>query len=913
MRHAIPGGQPTAQPELSLRVARAAVFMALFGIAIAACTGSEKKQSGTAPGAARETAAPSELPPSGSTAPPSGAKPMDAAAPAAARTGTAASVSGQDATVQATGPTTGAKPSSDQTQPDTGWPRTLWAGGMAFTIYQPQLDSWDGFILEAHAAVALESGGEQPPAFGVVGMSARTLVNKEERLVALEDLKIKDARFASAPEQAQAYGQVLSETLPRSIKSVSLDRLEVQLAIRNARIKSKAVPLENTPPRIVFMQHPSLLVYIDGEPRFVPVEGTNLSRVVNTRVLLLKDPAGRVYLHLLDGYMQALALSGPWSVAQAPPADASKAEAAARESRQIDLLDGPEDPKTKEKPSLGPELAPNIIVATAPAELIVTEGEPTYVPIHGTSLLYVKNTTADVFKRVTDQLSYVLLGGRWFRAKSFDGPWEFVPAKSLPKDFSRIPDSSRKENVKASVPGTRQAQEALIADRIPTTARVERKAATFTPQIDGEPKLAVIGGTPLQYVLNTPAPIIRVDDTSWYACQDGVWFSAGSMTGPWQAAVMVPAVIYTIPPSSPVHYVTYVRVYRVTPTYVYVGYTPGYYGAVVAPGGVVVYGTGYSYPPWIGRHWIGYPVTYGMGAAMAWTPWTSWAFGFGFGWPYGPAWWRPPAPWWGPYYTWGYNARGGMAAWGPGGWASATGNIYAHRAGFSTVQREAAAYNAFTANQWATRYGTAYNSTTGKLITGQNRAVKNVYTGNYAYGARGVATTTRTGAAASGGKLTVGDASTGNAAMARRIAVDKPGEPPRSAVGIRAERESLIAVGGLGDQQVFGTRDGNVYRRGDNGQWEQIAPLSGPGKPTLHAPSIEAAMPPQYTGASAQRSAPLQVPGGAGSQLTASSAQSLDRERQAQDLGNLRAASFQSSRPPGGFSGGKPGTPATPR
>ena len=79
------------------------------------------------------------------------------------------------------------------------------------------------------------------------------------------------------------------------------------------------------------------------------------------------------------------------------------------------------------------------------------------------------------------------------------------------------------------------------------------------------------------------------------------------------------------PAFSPVYYVTYVRVYRATPTYVYVGYTPGYYGAVVAPGGVVVYGTGYYYSPWVGRYWYGYPVTYGMGVGMAWTPWTGWA------------------------------------------------------------------------------------------------------------------------------------------------------------------------------------------------------------------------------------------------------------------------------------------------
>ena len=59
--------------------------------------------------------------------------------------------------------------------------------------------------------------------------------------------------------------------------------------------------------------------------------------------------------------------------------------------------------------------------------------------------------------------------------------------------------------------------------------------------------------------------------------------------GPWAVAASVPAVIYAIPPSSPVHYVTYVRVYAATPQVVYVGYTPGYTGTIVSVDGVVVY------------------------------------------------------------------------------------------------------------------------------------------------------------------------------------------------------------------------------------------------------------------------------------------------------------------------------------
>ena len=71
-----------------------------------------------------------------------------------------------------------------------------------------------------------------------------------------------------------------------------------------------------------------------------------------------------------------------------------------------------------------------------------------------------------------------------------------------------------------------------------------------------------------------------VSQNDWYAVQNGVWFAAASVQGPWTVATAIPAVIYSIPPSSPLYYVTHVKIYAVTPQAVVVGYTPGYMGTV---------------------------------------------------------------------------------------------------------------------------------------------------------------------------------------------------------------------------------------------------------------------------------------------------------------------------------------------
>jgi hypothetical protein len=98
----------------------------------------------------------------------------------------------------------------------------------------------------------------------------------------------------------------------------------------------------------------------------------------------------------------------------------------------------------------------------------------------------------------------------------------------------------------------------------------------------------------MEYAINTSAEVVHASGR-YYAVQHGVWFVADSPLGPWAVADMIPAEIYTIPPSCPLYHLRYVYVYGATPDYVYVGYTPGYMGAFISD--VVVSGVVRPLPP----------------------------------------------------------------------------------------------------------------------------------------------------------------------------------------------------------------------------------------------------------------------------------------------------------------------------
>jgi len=636
--------------------------------------------------------------------------------------------------------------SPGETQPVDGpadWPRQFASGKTQFTIYQPQLDSWDGHALAARSAVAVKDESDKNPTYGTIWIEGRTSVDKTSRMVTLDQLTVTKMSFPTRAKQVADYQRALDDNLHDVIREMALDRLHEQLEIMRAAETGYAVPVRNDPPEIVFATVPAILVTIDGEPVFKSVPDTELDRAINTRVLLLKDHEDRLYLHVFDGWMKATRLDGEWTVDEQPSRALSDAQTEVLKAGNIDLLtggnpdssdqpvddhqgDGGGQAQQQDLPSLSKGPVPKILIATKPTELIVTDGAPDYVPIDGTDLLYVKNSSADIFKDTDDQQAYIRISGRWFRAASNDGPWTFVEGKDLPDDFANIPDDSDKENVKASVPGTSQAQEALIANSIPQTATVKIDDARMSqPQYDGDPRFEPIKGTDLHYVVNASAPVIEVSEIAFYSVENGVWFTSGSVHGPWRAATSVPAEIYKIPQSSPLHYLTYVYVYDATDDTVYVGYTPGYSGTVVHQN-IVVYGTGYYCRPWIGAYWWGCPATYGYGASLFWTPWGGWGFGFGFGWGWG-AWGGPwgwgwgPGPFWGPWH-WHGGYWGHHYGWGPRGRGGYPNNYY-HRWGSAATNRAVANRVGVTPQPNVNARGATFNSVTGKTTNGERGAV----------------------------------------------------------------------------------------------------------------------------------------------------------------------------------------------
>ena len=496
--------------------------------------------------------------------------------------------------------------------PDGGWPRSYTtASGAALVIYQPQVSSWvNQKQIEGYAAVSYTAKGAKP-ALGTLKLESSTSVAADQRLVSFTEFKIAESNFPTVPrDQVKTIVSEITTAVPLEERVIALDRVLANIDT-SAIIPKNVEGVKADPPPIFFSKTPAVLVNIDGDPIWNPIPQNDLVSAVNTNWDLFQhSPTKTFYLRNETVWLKATDLKGPWTPAGKLPESFAKL---------------PNDENWKDVKSSLPgrtinaNQVPQVFVSQVPAELILLRGEPTYLAVQGaTPLVWVSNTDSDVFRMGATGPVYFLVAGRWFSSRDFTGPWTFV-TPNLPAVFKQIPLEHERSRVLASVPGTREAAEAVVLAQIPQTAHVSKKLAAPEVVYNGAPEFQPIEMTTVQRAINTDKDIIKVGDL-YYMCFQGVWFMSKSPTGPWQVTGEVPKQIYEIPVSSPAHSVTYVTVEDDDDDEILFATALAATGVMVA-WGCAVWGTGYYYPPYYygGIYYPFYP-TYGFGASY--NPWT---------------------------------------------------------------------------------------------------------------------------------------------------------------------------------------------------------------------------------------------------------------------------------------------------
>jgi len=673
------------------------------------------------------------------------------------------------------------------------YPREVKGDEGVVVVHTPQIDTWKDFEkIEGRVAIEVTPAGEEEPVFGVAEFTADTDPNLELRIVAVENAEISVTSFAVADDaRRKQLDQVVRKTVQRKTQYMPLDVILTYIAPNAELPEEEGLSFE--PPPIFYSNTPAILVIMDGEPLLAPVPDTKLQYAVNTNWDLFQYKEEEWYLRHESRWLKNKSLSGDWKWDNSLPKDFKKLP---DDDNWIEV-------KATIPPAKGDEDEPRVFVSDRPAELIVIDGAPLYRTVGGPRLEYVDDTESDLFRYKTRH--YYLVSGRWFRADQLSGPWEHV--KELPEIFASIPEDHEKGHVLAAVPGTDEARLAVLEASLPRKATISRDAGkNVSVHYQGEPQFETIPGTDVERATNSANDILKVED-AYYLCDNAVWYVSMNPDGPWVVADTIPAVIYSIPASSPSYHVTHVNVYESNADTVSTGYTSGYTGTYVSYG-VVMYGSGWYYPPYYGYYpYYGYPhypyyyaYPYSYGASAWYNPNTGM---------YGRS-----ASVYGPYGGYGraasYNPQTGTYARGAAVWDN------------DEIAGSGVAYNPRTGTGVATnRYANEHGGWGESLITHNDKWMET----QSQWDADSLSTQFRTSEGTTGQieRQQQGEQIVGSGEFQR-------GDQTLQTKSVRGEQGTLIGyetgtgetglIGRSEDGDFYAGKDGQVYKRDENG-WHQ--------------------------------------------------------------------------------------------
>jgi len=714
------------------------------------------------------------------------------------------------------------------------FPRELSSDLGKMVIYAPQIDTWKDYAkIEGRIAVAVTPAGEQELVYGVAEFTADTDPNLELRVVAVENIAITVTSFPESDEKRRKQlDAIVRATAEHRTHYIPLDVILTYIAPNAPVPEEKGLSFD--PPPIFYSDTPAYLVMTDGEPLLAPLPDTKLQYVVNTNWDLFKYKDKEWYLRVDDRWLKTRDLAGTWKHDSSLPGDFKK----------LPSGENWNEARAAMPPAKGSKTPPTIYFSDRPAELIVTDGTPSFRTVGGPGLEFVPKTESDLFR--FEKKFYYLVSGRWFRSSSLRGPWEHVT--ELPGAFAQIPADHVKGHVLAAIPNTNEARLAVLEASIPRKATVSRDAGEKVNVLfQGEPNFELITGTTVERATNSYNDILRVDGF-YYLCDNAVWYVARATDGPWVVADTIPAAIYTIPPSSPSYHVTHVHVYESDDNSVSTGYTSGYFGSHVSFG-VVVYGSGYHYPPYYGY----YPY-YGYSHYPYYYP-----YPYSYG---GSAWYNPntgmygrSASVYGPYGGYGrgasYNPKTGTYARGEAVWDS------------NEIAGRGVAYNPRTGTGIATnRYSNESGGWGESLITHNDKWVEtqSEWTNNSrttdfqtSEGGSGTINRERQGDTVYGS----GDFQRGDQTLETRSARNEQGTVIAGQTGSGQQG----AIGRSAEGDFYAGKDGSVYRRDDEG-WHQN---TGDGWNPVEVPDERAQQFDQARGQASERRSELSEQRGDGS------------------------------------------------
>ena len=149
------------------------------------------------------------------------------------------------------------------------WPKIINTdNGMQIKVYQPEPESFKGNILQFRSAISILENGSNDPVFGAFWATSKVQTDRDNRTLTIMSLDVTSIRIPAIEGQdtIDYIDDALESRFPQAAGAISLDEIVATLN-QNQQETKLSQGFSNTPPKVMFVTQPSMLVLIDGEPK----------------------------------------------------------------------------------------------------------------------------------------------------------------------------------------------------------------------------------------------------------------------------------------------------------------------------------------------------------------------------------------------------------------------------------------------------------------------------------------------------------------------------------------------------------------------------------------------------------------------------------------------------------------------
>lgn len=234
-----------------------------------------------------------------------------------------------------------------------------------------------------------------------------------------------------------------AEKIPEKVKKIAKKAQPEGEAVEDKN--SKEDEYEGKQPKIKIVTEPSELIVFDGDPKYTPIQNTNLLYVENTESDIFMNIKGQSYFLLISGrWYTTKDLKGDWTFikSQDLPEDFRNIDSESKKADVLANVFGTEEAKNAVYDAQLPQTAS--VDRDTKANNVVYNGTPEFKNIENLKLKYAVNTESAVF--LDNNIYYLCDNAIWFKSSTPNGPW--IVSDERPDHIEDIPASNPKYNTK---------------------------------------------------------------------------------------------------------------------------------------------------------------------------------------------------------------------------------------------------------------------------------------------------------------------------------------------------------------------------------------------------------------------------------------------------------------------------------